>query len=79
VKIVGFDAGPNQVRDLREDIVQSLVVQKPHEMGVIGVEQALAAIEGRPTTDRISTGFVVATKSNLGDPAISKYLYKSRC
>jgi ribose transport system substrate-binding protein len=79
VKIVGFDAGPDQVRDLREDVVQSLVVQKPHEMGVIGVEQALAAIEGRPTTDRISTGFVVATKSNLDDPPISRYLYKSRC
>ena len=79
VKIVGFDAGPNQVRDLREDIVQSLVVQKPYDMGVMGVEQALAAIEGRPTQDRISTGFVVATKENLDDPAISRYLYKSRC
>ncbi len=79
VKIVGFDAGPNQVRDLRDDVVQALVVQKPYDIGVRGVEQALAAIDGRPTTKAIATGFVVATKENLDDPAVSKYLYKGRC
>ena len=39
VKIVGFDAGPKQVEDLKQGIVQALIAQKPAEIGAMGVEQ----------------------------------------
>jgi ribose transport system substrate-binding protein len=79
VKIVGFDAGPKQVEDLRSGVIQALVAQKPLEIGQLGVEQALHALKGEPVQGQIQTGFVVATKDNVDDPDVSKFLYKSSC
>ncbi len=79
VKIVGFDAGPKQVEDLKSGIVQALVAQKPLEIGRLGVEQAIHALKGEPVQPTIQTGFVVATKDNLDNPDVSKFLYKSSC
>ena len=41
VKIVGFDAGPKQVKDLEEGIVQALIAQKPADIGARACEQAV--------------------------------------
>jgi ribose transport system substrate-binding protein len=79
VKIVGFDAGPAQVKALKEGVVQALVMQKPAEIGRLGVEQAIKALKGEPTTKQIPTGFVVATRENMNDPEVSRWFYKSDC
>jgi ribose transport system substrate-binding protein len=78
VKIVGFDAGPAQVKQLREGTVQALIAQKPAEIGTDGVEQAMAAIEGDPTEKDIQTGFTIITKDNL-DGEGKDAVYKSSC
>jgi ribose transport system substrate-binding protein len=77
VKIVGFDAGPKQVKDLEEGLVQALIAQKPAEIGRLGVEQAVASLEGKPTRKKIGTGFEVVTKKNLADK--QDVLYKPEC
>ena len=79
VKIVGFDAGPKQVEDLEQGIVQALIAQKPADIGKAGVEQAIAALKGEPVQKKIGTGFVVVTKDNMNDPDVQPYLYKSSC
>ena len=79
VKVVGFDAGPAQVDQLKAGDVQALVVQKPYDIGYQGVEQAILAVNGGAVTPEISTDFVVATPDNLDDPDISKFLYKANC
>ena len=79
VKIVGFDAGPKQVEDLEQGIVQALIAQKPADIGKAGVEQAVAALKGEPTQKKIGTGFVVVTKENMKDPDVEPFLYKSSC
>jgi ribose transport system substrate-binding protein len=79
VKIVGFDAGPQQVKQLTDGSVQALVVQKPYDMGYKGVEFALKAIKGETVEKQVATDFVVATKENVGTPDITKYLYKESC
>jgi ribose transport system substrate-binding protein len=79
VKIVGFDAGPKQVEDLEQGIVQALIAQKPADIGKAGVEQAVAALKGEPTQKKIGTGFVVVTKDNMNDPDVKPFLYKSSC
>jgi ribose transport system substrate-binding protein len=79
VKVVGFDAGPKQVEDLEQGIVQALIAQKPADIGKAGVEQALAALKGEPVQKKIGTGFVVVTKENMNDPDVKPYLYKSSC
>jgi ribose transport system substrate-binding protein len=76
VKIVGYDADPEQVSDLKKGIVEALIAQQPYLEGVDGVEQAVNAINGKPTQS-ILTSLAVLTKSNL--VADSKYIYKSHC
>jgi ribose transport system substrate-binding protein len=77
VKIVGFDAGPKQIEDLNSGLVQALVAQKPADIGKLGVQQAVAALDGKPTKEKIGTGSVTLTKDNLEqNPDIP---YKSEC
>lgn len=78
ITIVGFDAGPDQVKALKEGVVQALVAQQPATIGTKGVEQAIAALQGKPTEAKMQTGFTVLTKDNIsGDGADA--VYKSSC
>jgi ribose transport system substrate-binding protein len=77
VKIVGFDAGPKQVQDLKDGVVQGLIAQKPADIGAQGVQQAYNALSGKPVTKKIATGSVSLTKANLSQN--SQYEYKSHC
>jgi ribose transport system substrate-binding protein len=79
VKIVGFDAGPKQVEDLEQGVVQALIAQKPADIGKAGVQQAIAALKGEPVQKKIGTGFVVVTKENMNNPDVQPFLYKSSC
>lgn len=78
VKVVGFDAGPDQVKQLKDGTVQGLIAQDPYKIGVDGVEQAVASVKGETVTPQIQTGFHLLTKDNIdGDGA--QYVYKSSC
>ena len=76
VKIIGYDADPTQVADLKSGVVDALIAQEPYLEGVDGVQQAVNAIEGKPTKS-ILTSVTVLTRANLA--ANSKYIYKSSC
>ncbi|WP_194820383.1 ABC transporter substrate-binding protein [Nocardia sp. XZ_19_385] len=77
VKLVGFDASPKQVEDLKAGTVQALIAQDPGGIGEKGVEQAVAAIEGKPVTRTIQTSMVAITQAGMD--ANSKYFYKRKC
>jgi ribose transport system substrate-binding protein len=77
VKIVGFDAGPKQVKDLEEGLLQALVAQKPADIGAQGVQQAVAALKGEPTKAKIGTGSTILTQDNLAENQDA--VYKSDC
>ncbi len=79
VKIVGFDAGPDQIKQLQAGDVQALVAQEPYTIGIDGIQQAVNALNGQPVTASIATPSIVITKDNINDPAVSKYIYKSSC
>ncbi|MEP7369426.1 MAG: ABC transporter substrate-binding protein [Dermatophilaceae bacterium] len=78
VSIVGFDAGPAQVKQLESGTVQALVAQQPETIGADGVAQALLALKGQPTEKTIQTGFTIITKETLKGEA-SGAVYKSSC
>ena len=78
VKIVGFDAGPNQIKALQEGTVQALIAQQPGIIGQYGVDEAVAALDGGQVTPKIQTGFTTITKDNLGG-AGGQAAYKSNC
>jgi ribose transport system substrate-binding protein len=79
ISIVGFDAGPAQIEQLREGLVQALIVQQPLDIGRQGVEQAVAALRGEETQAEIGTGFVTATQDNLDDPGVAEFVYRAEC
>jgi ribose transport system substrate-binding protein len=78
VKIVSFDAGPNQVEALKEGTVQALVAQQPALIGQYGVDAAVTALEGGQVTPKVQTGFEIITQDNVdGEGAAA--IYKSSC
>lgn len=79
VKVVGFDAGPAQVKALEENTVQAIIAQQPYQIGYQGVEQAIAALKGETTTPMIQTGFTILTLDNLNTPEGQAALYASEC
>ncbi len=79
IKISAFDAGPQQVEDLKNGTVQVLIAQDPASIGVQGVQQAVAAIQGKSVQANIGTTLVAITQSNMTDPNVSKYFYKGSC
>jgi hypothetical protein len=79
VKVIGFDAGPKQVEDLKSGIVQGLIAQDPYTIGVDGVQQTILALKGQATTKSIRTELAAITKDNMNDAAIQKFMYKSAC
>ena len=79
VKIVGFDAGPDQVKALQAGTVQALVAQQPATIGKDAVDQAVAALKNQQVTKSIQTEFTVLTASNLNTPEGQAAVYKSSC
>lgn len=78
VKIIGFDAGPAQVKQLRDGTVQALIAQQPAIIGQDGVQQAMAALDKKTVKKQIQTGFTIITKDNV-DAEGKDALYKSAC
>lgn len=78
VTIVGFDAGPAQVKQLKEGTVQALVAQEPATIGKDGVTQAIAALNGDKVEAKIQTGFTIITKDNVDGDA-KDAVYQSKC
>jgi ribose transport system substrate-binding protein len=81
VKLVGFDAGPTQVKDLREKLVDALIAQHPSDIGRIGVQMAVDYLKSQeePSKKQVKTGLSIVTLDNLQKPEIQKYLYKAEC
>ncbi len=79
VKVAAFDAEPDEVTALKNGALDVLVAQDPADIGTQGVDQALAAIDGKPVTAQIGTTMVAITRANLDDPAFGKYVYRAAC
>jgi len=79
VKIVGFDAEPDEITALQQGTVQALIAQSPYTIGTDAVDQALAALTGKATTPKIGTKFTIITKANLSSAASQAAIYKTSC
>lgn len=78
IQLVGFDASPNEVTDLRNGVFQALIAQEPGTIGKDGVDQVVNAITGKSVTKNIPTDLVSITQQNMD--ANSQYFYKnSQC
>jgi ribose transport system substrate-binding protein len=80
VKIANFDAPEQAISDLRAGAVDLVIAQKPADMGMIGVDYAIAAIGGDTTgmQKRVPTGYVVIDRGNVDTPEAQAAIYKSQ-
>ena len=74
VKMVGFDAGSQEVVDLRNGDLQGLVVQDPLRMGYLGVMTLVDRLHGKAVEPRIETAVTLVTRDNLDQPEIRDLL-----
>jgi len=79
VKVVGFDADPDQITALKQGTVQALIAQAPYAIGTNAVDQAVAALSGKPTTAKIGTKFTIITNANLNSADSQAAIYKTSC
>jgi ribose transport system substrate-binding protein len=77
VQLVGFDASPSEVEGLKSGAFQALIAQDPATIGEAGVQQAIAAVEGKSTQRNISAPLVALTKDDMDQK--SEFFYKTKC
>jgi ribose transport system substrate-binding protein len=74
VVLVGFDATPDLVNNVREGAIDSLVLQNPFKMGYEGVKTVVEKLNGREPQKRIDTGVKLLTKENIDTPEIQQLI-----
>jgi ribose transport system substrate-binding protein len=79
IKVIGFDAEPDEITALQQGTVQALIAQSPYTIGTDAVDQAVAALQGKPTTPKIGTKFTIITTANLKSAASQAAIYKTSC
>ena len=77
VKLVTFDAGPEQVQFLKAGTIDALVAQDPYGIGQLGVQLAIKYLNGQKEgiKKHYGTGSAIITRQNVNDPKIKKFLY----
>lgn len=75
VKIIGFDNAREQIKYLEEGIYEAIVIQKPFNMGYLGVESAVKLIRGQKVKSEIDSGSTLVTKENMYTSLNQKLLF----
>lgn len=81
IKVVGFDAGPQQVKDLRDSVVDVLIAQHPYDIGYTATKMAVEYLNGTNKSPQkvVTTGYTVVTRDNVDQPDVKRYLYVGDC
>jgi ribose transport system substrate-binding protein len=69
ILIVGFDAIPEAAKAILSGDLAASVAQNPSNMGKLGVENAIKALQGQSIPKRIDTGTTLVSKENAASYA----------
>jgi ribose transport system substrate-binding protein len=77
VKLVEFDAGPEQVTALKTGTIDALIAQYPYGIGQLGVRLAFRYVSGKRAgiKKHYGTGSAIITRANVNNPKFKKFLY----
>lgn len=75
VKVLGFDNDKEGIQYMEEGVIDALVVQKPFNMGYLGIEAAVRAARGEPVEKVIDSGMEVITVDNIYSDENEKLLF----
>lgn len=74
ITVVGFDISEAAAGYLEKDVISSIVIQRPFNMGYLGVKEAYSQAIGGKRTETIDVDIVLVTKENMFDEEIQKFL-----
>jgi ribose transport system substrate-binding protein len=74
VRIVGFDASPPLQVDLKDGVIDALVVQDPYQIGYMGVKTIIQKLNGETPPKHIAMPARVVRKADLENPEVQKLL-----
>jgi ribose transport system substrate-binding protein len=75
VALIGFDNSQSVLGFVQADVVRATIVQKPFNMGYLGIKVALELIEGKPADPFIDTGSQVINRQNMLLPENQQLLF----
>lgn len=74
IVLVGWDGSPLEEQNLRDGIINALVVQNPFEMGYKGVETAVQKIRENAEVESQNTSVNLVTRYNVDEPTYVDFL-----
>jgi ribose transport system substrate-binding protein len=75
IKLVGFDASPTLLDDLRSSLIDSLIVQDPFKMGYESVMAAINKLDGKPVSKTNDLEPKLIDLQNLDQPDVQAQLH----
>ena len=73
--MAGFDSSLEEIQLLEEGIFDAIVIQKPFNMGYLGIETAVRAARGREVEVYVDSGSELITKENMYSEENQKLLF----
>ena len=75
VALIGFDNSQIVLESVQASVVRATIVQKPFNMGYLGIKVALELVEGKPVDPVIDTGSQVINRQNMLLPENQQLLF----
>lgn len=75
IRMAGIDSSIEQIQLLEAGVYEALAIQKPFNMGYLGVETAIRAARGENVEANIDSGSELITKENMYTEANQKLLF----
>jgi ribose transport system substrate-binding protein len=83
IKLVAYDADPNEVSQLKSGTFDALVVQNPYQEGFDSVTLVAKLVRHQVSAGSVKyqayPSMYIATRANINAPWLQKYLYKVSC
>ena len=73
--MAGFDSSIEEIRLLEEGVFDAIVIQKPFNMGYLGIETAVRAARGDEAEPYVDSGSELITKENMYTEENQKLLF----
>jgi ribose transport system substrate-binding protein len=79
VKLVSYDAGPEQVKSLKANELQAIISQKPLEEARIILQMAYDYLNGKKDVKKLTVlDNVSVTPDNIDKPDVQQWLYRTK-
>ncbi len=75
ISLVGFDNSREEIEMLENGVVRALVVQRPFNMGYVGIETLVRSMRGTDVDPFINTGSVLVRKEDMFTEENQKLLF----